>query len=194
MLNTSLYQGELVKLTAIRPDSDAEIESRWMHDPDYFLSARRGQPFRPPSAGQLKKDYEEAEKEDGRQGNRFRFAVRRREDDELVGFIRLRASSWSNRAGVLEYSFAGPAEETRFGPDLLRLALRFAFDELNLHRLSSNVPEFHSERIDQLRAAGFQCEVCRRNTVYRGGRLWDSLLFGILESEWVRETRPGGEA
>lgn len=184
MLETSLYQGELVKLTAIRPETDAEIESRWMHDPDYFLFARRGQPFRPPSAAQLKKTYEETEKEDGRLGNRFQFAVRRQEDSELVGFLRLRASSWSNRAGVLEYSFAGPAEESRFGPEVLRLALRFAFSELNLHRLSSGVPEFHGKRIEQLRAAGFQCEVCRRKGVYRSGRLWDLLLFGMLETEW----------
>lgn len=194
MLETSLYQSELVTLTAIRPESDAAIESRWMHDPDYFLSVKRAHPFQPLTAGQLKKAYEEGEKSAGRQGNRFHFAIRRRDDEELVGFLRLRASSWSNRAGVLQYSFAGPAEENRFGPDVLRLAVRFAFDELNLHRLGSYVPEPHVERAEQLNRAGFRCEARRRNAVYRDGRLWDELVFGMVETEWNEKNVPGGEA
>ena len=192
MLETSLYQGERVSLTAIQPESDTTAEARWMQDPDYYLTARRAQPFRPMSAGQLKIAFEEEEKSTGRHGNRFHFAIRRNEDQALVGFLHLLATSWANRAGVLAYSFASPNEETEYGDDLLRLAMRFTFDELNLHRITSYVPEHLQHRISQLTAAGFQCEARRRKVVYRAGRLWDELVFGMLEGEWAGHSTGGG--
>jgi len=184
MFETSLFQGEQVSLTAIRPETDAQLEARWMHDPDYFLTARRSQPFRVQSAGQLKQAYEEEAKSAGRLTTQYQFAIRRCADEELVGFLRIPPVGWSNRAGALEYRFASPAEEARFGLETLRLAQRFAFEELNLHRLTAYAPEHLDSRVAQLLAAGFLCEARRRQVIYRAGRLWDELVFGILDTEW----------
>ena len=47
-MNVQLFEGESVRLTPHDPDKDAEIESRWTHDPE---------DVRPLSPGQIKKKY-----------------------------------------------------------------------------------------------------------------------------------------
>ena len=61
-LITSLFEGELVRLAPRDPERDAEIESQWTHDPDYWAMTEMAA-ARPLSPGQIKKKYADAEKE-----------------------------------------------------------------------------------------------------------------------------------
>ena len=183
-MNMQLFEGERVRLTPHDPEKDAEIESRWTHDPEYMrlLSA---DPVRPLSPGQIKKKYEEAEKEKSQ--NRFSFAVRTRADDRLIGLVRLDRIEWNNGAGWLALGI-GAAEDRGqgYGTEALRLILRYAFDELNLHRLSASTFEYNTGALRFLERAGFAVEVRRRQAIQREGRRWDDLFLGILREDWER--------
>ena len=183
-MNMQLFEGERVRLTPHDPEKDAEIESKWTHDPEYMrlLSA---DPVRPLSPGQIKKKYEEAEKE--KSPNRFSFAVRTRADDRLIGLVRLDRIEWNNGAGWLELGI-GAAEDRGhgYGTEVLQLILRYAFDELNLHRLSASTFEYNTGALRFLERAGFAVEVRRRQAIQREGRRWDDLFLGILREDWER--------
>jgi RimJ/RimL family protein N-acetyltransferase len=62
--------------------------------------------------------------------------------------------------------------------------LRFAFDELNLHRLAAILPEYNVDGAQLLKKFCFSEEVRRPEVIFRDGRRWDMLHFGLLRSEW----------
>lgn len=183
-MNTQLFEGEKVRLTPHDPEKDAEIESKWTHDPEY-LRGLSADPARPLSPGQIKKKYEEAEKE--KTPNRFSFAVRTRADDRLIGFVRLEGIEWNNGSGRLTLGI-GAAEDRGqgYGAEALRLVLRYAFEELNLHRLAATAAEDNAGALRFFERAGFSAEVRRRQAIMREGRRWDELFLGLLREEWVQ--------
>jgi RimJ/RimL family protein N-acetyltransferase len=186
-MNVQLFEGERVRLAPHDPDKDAEVESRWTHDPEYMRLVS-ADPVRPLSPGQIKKKYEEAGKDASRQSqNRFSFAVRMRADDRLIGVVRLDRIEWNNGAGWLALGI-GAAEDRGqgYGTEALRLILRYAFDELNLHRLSASTFEYNTGALRFLERAGFAIEVRRRQAIQREGRRWDDLFLGILREDWER--------
>ncbi len=62
--------------------------------------------------------------------------------------------------------------------------LTYAFRELNLYRIAAPTFEYNERAIKFLECAGFQLEVRRREAIYRDGKRWDALMFGILCEEW----------
>jgi RimJ/RimL family protein N-acetyltransferase len=66
------------------------------------------------------------------------------------------------------------------------LLLRFGFGELNLFRLSAGIQEYNQAALRLFQSAGFVEEVRRRQALFRFGRRWDHLFFGLLNEEWQR--------
>ena len=181
-ISDQLFESERLRLAPPDPEKDAETESKWTHDPDYqrLISA---QPVRPLSPGQVKKKYEEAEKE--KKHNQFVFAVRTREDDRPIGFARLEHIEWNHAHGGLALGLASPDDRRKgYGTEVLRLLLRYAFDELNLHRLTAVVFEYNTAALSFFEKAGFVIEVRRRQAINRDGKRWDWLHLGLLREEW----------
>jgi len=67
----------------------------------------------------------------------------------------------------------------------MQLALVYAFEELNMFRASILVPEYDFAAGEACQAAGFQVEVRQREILYRDGRYWDLLHFGLLCEDWL---------
>ncbi len=181
-MNVQLFEGERVRLTPFDPDKDAEIESRWTHDPAY-LRLLSADPARPLAPSQIKKKREEADKE--KSHNQFEFALRLRADDRLIGFARLHRIEWNNGHGWLTLGIGAPEDRGQgYGAEALGLILRYAFDELNLHRLSAATFEYSAGALRLLEKAGFREEVRRRQAIHREGRRWDEVWLGLLREEW----------
>jgi len=183
-ISQQLFEGELIRLAPPDPEKDAELESKWTHDPEYqrLISA---QPVRPLSPGQIKKKYEEVEKEKAH--NRFVFALRTREEDRLIGFARIEHIEWNHQHGGLALGIAAPADRGKgYGSEALRLLLRYAFDELNLHRLTAVVFGYNTVALRFFEKAGFTLEVRRRQALNRDGQRWDWIHLGLLREEWEK--------
>jgi hypothetical protein len=183
-MSDSLYEGQWVRLAAIEPDRDAEIEARWTHDAEYMrlLSA---DPVRPTTPAQLKKKYKAAWKDDK---PFFHFAIRTRADDRLVGFAKVDQIEWTNGVGALVLGIGDPADRRRgYGRDALRLLLNYAFNELNLHCLMAGMAEYNVGAVRLFEQAGFTIAVRRRAAIHRDGRHWDALILELLCAEWVRQ-------
>jgi RimJ/RimL family protein N-acetyltransferase len=180
----SLFEGEQVCLGPIDHEKDPEVESRWTHDASYLrmVSLDRALPAAP---AQIKKRYEAIEKDQDEKNNLFHFALRMRSDDRLIGFARLYWIEWSNSAGFISLGIGDPADRLKgYGSEALGLMLRYAFDELNLYRLSAVIPEYNTLALHVFDKAGFVEEVRRRQSVNRDGRRWDLIHLGILHEEW----------
>jgi len=175
-----LLQGELVRLTAIQPEMDAELEARWSQDAGYT----RLLTTEPPVPWTVKKVKEEMEKEDSMYSNFF-FAIRTLDGNELIGFIGVDSIRWNHGTawvgvgiGNREYWSKG------YGTDAIREMLRYAFRELNLHRITLDVFGYNKRAIRSYEKAGFTHEGTIRQWINRDGKRWDVVFMGILRSEW----------
>ena len=188
-IHTSLYEGQHICLAPIDHDKDAEIESKWTHDPEY-LRLLDTAPACPLSAWQLKKKYEAIEKAAEEEKNTVYFTIRTRPSESdpaerLVGFVQLQSIEWTNGNGHLRLGIGDPHDRHKgYGTEALGLILRYAFCELNLYRLTAFIPEYNPVALRLFEKAGFVREVCRRQTLNRDGRRWDQYGLGLLRAEW----------
>jgi RimJ/RimL family protein N-acetyltransferase len=185
-IGISLFEGRSICLAPIDHDKDAEIESRWTHDPEY-LRLLNTEPARPASLAQIKKRNEAIEKDAEENKNLFHFTIRMRADDRLIGFARIQWIEWTNGNGWVKMGIGSPSDRGQgYGSETLRLLLRYAFAELNLFRLSAFAPEYNPVALHIFKKAGFVQEVCRRQALNRDGRRWDLVYLGLLREEWEK--------
>lgn len=185
-ISTQLYQGEHIHLGPIDHEKDPAIESAWTHDSAY-LHSLGPQIARPLSPAQVKKRYEAIEKKADESKNLFYFTIRSQKDNRLLGFVRLFWIEWTNGTGGIQITIGNPQERNQpYAQEALQLVLRFAFQELNLYRLSAYGMEDDPAGIELLKNAGFVEEVRRRQAILRNSNTSDLLLFGLLHKEWIR--------
>ena len=181
---TQLYDAEDIRLGPINYETDPPIESKWTHDAS-FMRLYDFDPARPLSAAIVKKQYEKLEKQ-MEEGNRFRhFMIRAKADDRLIGKAEIQRIEWTN--GVCQIRLGiGAAEDRRkgYGAQALKLALRYAFAELNMFRVSADVAEYNEGALALVKKFGFAEEVRRRQALERDCRRWDLIVFGLLKDEW----------
>lgn len=183
-IETQLFESKRLRLGPIDHEKDAEVESRWSHDPIY-LHGLSFAPAKPLSAAQLKKRYEAIEKSIEEAHNSFHFMVRAKEDERLIGMARIEWIEWSHGTGSLKLAI-GDVKDRRqgYGSEVMELMLRFAFEELNLYRMSVVVGEDNEAAMALLRKYGFVEEVRRRKALLRDGQFFDMIHFGLLQNEW----------
>jgi len=115
----------------------------------------------------------------------FYFTIRKREDDRLVGFICISVLDWSHRTASLQLDLGDSADRGQgFGTQVLKLMLRYAFTELNLHRVTLDAFEYNPRAVRSYEKAGFVVEGHERKTLHRDGNYWDVIFMGVLREEW----------
>lgn len=186
MLTDQLFEGQLMRFAPPDAERDADTVSKWTHDPEYLrlLSADIAKPLSP---AQIKKQYEEMDK-DAEKHNAFNFAVRLKENDRLIGLARLYRIEWTHATSSLQIGLGDRNDRGKgYGTEALRMLLRYAFDELNFYRLAASTVEYNTGAIRFFERAGFVVEVRRRQAIQRDGKRWDALMLGLLRDEWKRE-------
>lgn len=196
MNHTPLFESQHLRLTPIDPEKDAQLIASWTYDLDTALRLREEQPARPMAAFEVKKLYERWQKESDDNRSQFLFAVRIKcepggTDEKMIGVVRVKMIEWVHGAAYLDLIMAAPQDWQQHGRETLDLALRYAFDELNLFRVTAVIAE-HNEVANQLfEQANFTLEVRQRQSVYWNMRAWDKLYFGLLRPEWKLQQLTG---
>jgi RimJ/RimL family protein N-acetyltransferase len=183
MTTHNIFTGELVRLAALDPDTDADALARWSLDSEFdrLLDANAARPF------EAKRVKEEVEREDIR-NDHYVFSIRTLNEDRLIGWISLEGIQWSHRT-----AWVGIAIGERdcwgkgYGTDAMRVMLRLAFEEMDLFRVNLNVFEYNTRGIRSYEKAGFRHEGRLRRFLNRNGRRWDFVHMGILKEEWEEQ-------
>jgi RimJ/RimL family protein N-acetyltransferase len=183
-IQKQLFVANTICLGPIDHEKDPEIIARWTHDPQYLRLVETA-PALPNSSAQVKKKLESLEKQIEENKNLYTFHIRDREDDRLLGFATIRWIEWTHGTGWLHLGI-GDSRDWRkgIGTQVLDLLLNYAFNELNLYRLSAIIPEYNAGALRLFEKAGFLLEVRRRQALNRDGRRWDLLMHGLLREDW----------
>ncbi len=188
-MDNQLLRGQLVRLCAVNVEQDAEMIAAWFHDSEYSILSDAAA-ARMWSVKQVK---EHAEKEmETESATTFAFAIRALADDRLVGTIDLSGIRWTHGDTFVGIGI-GKREDwgKGYGTDAMRVILRFAFAELNLHRVSLDVFEFNPRAIRSYEKAGFKIEGRQRATLNQDGKRYDMVYMGVLRDEWQTMTDDG---
>jgi RimJ/RimL family protein N-acetyltransferase len=182
IMSAGLFEGQLVRLSSEDPQTLAQAFARWNQNSEYFRLLD-SDPAHLWSANKFK-EFLEKDLESSLPANLL-FSIRTLDADKLIGFIALDGINWTDRDSYVAIGIGEPDFWGRgCGTDAMRLMLRYAFTELNLHRISLNVYAYNQRGIRSYEKCGFKHEGCIREFVLRDGRRSDMLHMGILRSEW----------
>jgi RimJ/RimL family protein N-acetyltransferase len=182
-LTSDLLRGKNVRLSAQDMEQAAAHYFQWSQDAEYMRLVD-GDPPVPLSLKATKDTNEREWPEDD--PNNIMFLIRANEDDRIIGFANLDYISWSQGDS---YMGIGLGDRTcwgrGYGSEAMNLLLRYAFTELNLHRLTLTVFEFNERAVRMYQRCGFKTEGIVREVLYRDGRRWDLISMGLLRGEWL---------
>lgn len=182
-MDKTLLRGKLVRLTAEEPKTLAEACGQWNKDSEYLrlLDAQAANPV------SVKKITEWITNDQEKDPPPFLlFGIRTLENDKLVGFMDLDGVFFPHSEafvgiGVGDREFWGKG----YGTDAMQVILRYAFQELNLRRVSLNTFEYNPRAIRSYEKVGFIHEGAARGFLHREGQRWDLIFMGILREEWL---------
>ncbi|MFC4617739.1 GNAT family N-acetyltransferase [Camelliibacillus cellulosilyticus] len=176
-----LLRGSSVRLTALT-EADLPAVVTWYQDTD-FLRMFDAVPAYPKSEDQLIQWL----KTQSASNTDFIFAIRKCQDDLLIGFIALDGILWNHGVAGVSIAIGDGADRGQgYGKEAMALMLDFAFLELNLHRIQLTVFEYNPSAIALYEKLGFKKEGVYREFLARDGKRFDMYLYGLLKPEWVK--------
>lgn len=180
-----LFRGELIRVTAEEPDVLLKDEFRWQHDSEYVRLMSSN--VLSLSSQKKLKDWMEKRIESGFEPERYYFSVRTLAEDKLIGFFSLyveliHSNAWVG-IGIGDRDFWSKG----YGTDMMRVCLRYAFEELGMQRVSLGLHGYNARALHSYEKAGFKLEGASRQDVLKEGRRTDTLWMGILREEWLQQ-------
>ena len=180
MLASNLLYGPRIRLTAVTLD-DLPTIARWHQDAGFarLFEANPAAPKAPSALEGWLEGY-------NRSNTGYLFGVRLLNGDELLGFVELNDIFWPHRHTWVSIAIGDTANQGQgYGAEALGLALQFAFQELNLHRVQLTVFSYNQRAIALYEKLGFRREGIYREHLERDGTRFDMYLYGILRPEWL---------
>jgi RimJ/RimL family protein N-acetyltransferase len=176
-----LLTGRSVRLRGLR-DTDLPSLVRWWQDPE--LGALQMSSVVPPSEAAARELFS---RWSSNQGDGVGFSIETLPGDggpgTLVGHLTLFDVRPRTRAATFAIGL-GPEHLGRgYGTDATRLAVRYGFREMNLHRIQLTVLAFNERGRAAYRRAGFREEGRRRDAVFHDGSYRDEVLMSVLSTD-----------
>ncbi len=189
-MDTNLFTGKLVRLSVEEPEVVAKAFTQWEQDSEYVRLLDND----PARLWSEKKTREWIDKDLEKQIEKdYLFFVRTIVDNRLIGFVCLWGQDWCQGdswvgIGIGERDCWGKG----YGTEAMQLLLRYAFQELNLRRVSLFVFGYNPRAIHSYEKCGYVLEGRVRGALLRDGQRWDYLTMGVLREEWqkMQEEQP----
>ena len=175
--------GKRVRLRAVER-ADLPVIQRWMNDPEIL---KRIYTYRHLSMAAEERWLE------GLSGSNtdFVFAIEVAAVAEgegapprFIGTTGMHAVDWKNRLCSVGIVIGESVEQGKgYGTEALRLLVRYAQEELGMHRVELEVYPFNLPAIRSYEKLGFRHDGTRRGATWREGRFQDVLVMGVLPGE-----------
>ena len=164
-VNAVSLRNEMVSLSALLPEDTGQLFV-WMNDVD---AARLDLAYRPTDWMAFKAWMDELP----RTNTQILFAIRKLFEPQIVGFVIFKNIQFVHRSAEIGLRIGAEVERGKgYGKRALSLALNYAWNHLNLHRVSLTVFAHNARAIAAYRAVGFEDE----------GRMKDA---AFIDGEWV---------
>lgn len=181
MLESNMLESAHIRLTALEKE-DLETIALWYEDTAFGRHFDAAAAY-PRSLDQWAKWLEEQQKD----RDNYIFAIRHIGEKRLLGYAQLDGILWTHQNCWLGLGLGDRQDWGKgYGRQAMELILKFAFDELNLHRIQLTVFSYNKRAISLYEGLGFTREGTYREFLQRDGQRYDMILFGLLRDEWEK--------
>ena len=173
-----MIQGQLTALRAIE-EADLPQLLAWRNQPELRRYFRE---YRELNSTQQRQWFDA--KVNGDPGTRM-FAITAQGSGRLLGACGLCYIDWVNRTADFSIYLGadGLYIDSQLAPDAAITMTRYAFDELGLNRLWSEIYAFDTVKAEFFQQLGFALDGRHRKTHWAEGAWHDSLYFSLLASD-----------
>jgi RimJ/RimL family protein N-acetyltransferase len=178
-MDSQLLMGNLVRLVAQVPETASKALVEWDRDTEYTRLLEI-HPVRLRGVTEVRRMLEQE-----LTNRNFFFGIEALSENRMIGFIgvfmvRYHHGDCMVGIGIGEPQYRGKG----YGTEAMQLLLRFAFEELNMHRVSLMVVAGNARAIRSYEKSGFVLEGRARGADRRMGMRQDVVFMGILRTEW----------
>jgi RimJ/RimL family protein N-acetyltransferase len=122
----------------------------------------------------------------GGKQNDIRYGLAIRDTAELIGYTGLYDIDWVNRRAEFGILIGNKEYWNQvFGVEATQAMLKFAFQDLGLHRVFLEVLALHKTAVKLYTKCGFRKEGELRQHTYRRGHYHNTLVMGLLRDEFL---------
>jgi UDP-4-amino-4,6-dideoxy-N-acetyl-beta-L-altrosamine N-acetyltransferase len=116
--------------------------------------------------------------------NNKMFGIQTKNNEQLVGIVGLTNLDFINRNCEL-YIYIGEKDYwgKGLGSEATSLIVKFAFEELCLHRVYLSVFSYNTRAIKAYEKVGFKQEGLMKDSLYKKGKYHDKVLMSIINNE-----------
>lgn len=118
------------------------------------------------------------------EGSLYQWGVARSDDQKLIGTCTLAQVDAQNRRAEIGFALRRDQWGQGYMTEAVQTLLRFAFEQLNLHRIEADVDPRNDASIRLLSRLGFQREGYLRERWLVGEEVNDTVFYGLLKREW----------
>lgn len=168
-----MLRGAKVVLTEIRP-ADRDVLFCWINNAE---TVRLNAPYRPVDWTSHNAWWEGL----GTASSRVTFAIREQVDSKIIGTVQLTDIHAVHRSAELIIRIGEEANRGKgFGTEAVRLAVAFAFDDLNLVRVWLRVFSNNRRAIKAYQNAGMSPEGTLKKAAYINGEWLDVAVLAVI--------------
>lgn len=106
-------------------------------------------------------------------------------DNNPLGVLSFTDIDTKNRKAFWAF-YSGATNVRGIGSEMEQLALEYAFNELDLHKLCCEVLEFNATVIKFHRKFGFKVEGIRKQDYFRDGKFYDIYQLAIFKNDYLK--------
>lgn len=177
-----MLKGEKVILRPVRR-SDIEYFLKWFNDSEVTQYLGMYLPMTEMAEEKFIEDLGSAAA-----GTRVMFVIEAVEDNnnKPIGSIGLSNIHPKDHHAVFGIAIGEKAYWSKgYGTEAARLIIRYGFEQLNLHRITSSAISFNERSLRLHLRVGFKEEGRQREAIFRNGAYHDHVVFGMLRKEWL---------
>lgn len=171
--------GSRIYLREVRLTDVNESYYKWMNDPEVtqYLESR----FYPQSMESIS---EFVKNQTGDQNNVF-LAIILKEGDFHIGNIKIGPINWIHRFAEVGILIGDKTSWGKgYGTEAIGLVVKYAFNILNLHKLTAGCYNSNQGSLKAFQKNGFEVEGVRKKHSFHNGEYIDAILLGLLNPNW----------
>jgi ribosomal-protein-alanine N-acetyltransferase len=120
-----------------------------------------------------------------RQRTLFQWGIVRAEEDQLLGTATLWRWELPHRRAEVGFALGRKSWGKGYMAETLTALIRCAFDDWELHRIEADTDPRNHRSLSVLERMGFRREGYLRERFHVGGEIQDSVVLGLLRSDWA---------
>lgn len=120
----------------------------------------------------------------------YQWGIELKQTSQLIGTCTLASLDEQNRRAEIGFALGSAFWKNGYATEAIMKLIDFAFDDLNLHRIEADVDPRNSASLRRLESLGFIREGHLKERWLVNGEVCDSILLGLLKSNWKSTDLP----